>query len=942
MDTREFFGRTWSPDGWHCLVLAQANKSMRHYWYDSIDVATAAVQVFARKGETVYHGCANYIAKGTAAGGRKGQAVSSVDSIWLDMDVGSEPTKYQDKSAALVALKSLLTRYKLPLPLVLDSGGGLHAYFTFGESIEAPVALPVMKMLKLLAQREGVKIDPTRTADIASILRPIGSINYKYQPPRNVDVLFPSEDCSFDDLAAALSASGVEIPAEREPRSTGDSPNQLFMPFVKVEADAFQIANKCRQMALIRDTKGNVPEPLWYGGIELLYHCKNGEEVTHEWSKGHPQYSEQETNAKIDQIKNLGPTTCQTFEGRNPAGCVSCPYRGKITSPIQLGTDRQEITEAPRDDVTPAGEELSPALEADVFIHPPRPFKRTASGIVMLNEDGIETLIYPYDLYLHEIAYDPIEQHEIATIRHWLPQEGWKEFSFRSAEVASEKDFEKAMRDNHVKPLSSKFMRLYLTMYMSIVQHAKRMRLLHASMGWKNGTASFVLGNKELTADGREINVGIAASIASTVKGIHSKGQLENWSAATGIFDLPDMEAHGFLFGCGAAAPLMKFTGYECALVNAVGASNSGKTSMARFFMSMYGEFDSLKLRQRDTANAKIARLGLMGSLPMYIDEITNTDAQELSDLVYEFTQGRSKLRLRVDGTEREVYLWNTVVVSSSNSALLGKLGAVKSNPEAERLRIFEFKVERTPSFESKQATLLFRMLSENYGHAGEAYIRYIVTHQDEVRTLIDAAVLYLQHIEKTLPEERMRVAVVAAVMVGLKIMKHLGLIRFDEKRVHRWAMKQIIAMRALDHAYQIAPLDLLGQYINETTPQRIVVNSVIKGSDGKKKFIILRYPTNGMLSRFDVTEAKLWIDQRHFRSWCVERQEDPETLMIYYIHTKVMQEMARKSLGEGGEIATSSIKTMVIDMSHPELGNVRQVMIESEKAATPPTEEAA
>lgn len=901
---------------------------MRHHWYENVELAAQACEKFNYHNLTVYHGCANFTTKTN----RKNTNVASVNSLWIDIDIGVDPGKYPTQYDALCALKIFLTRYKLPTPMVVNSGGGLHVYFPFGEPIEVDVALPVAKAMKILASQDGFKIDTHRTADLSSILRPIGTRNFKYDPPRPIEVFVEGEICNFDDFADAVFATGVEVPVPV--RKTSDpATNAVFMPFVNVPADANKVADKCKQMGMMRATRGNIAEPVWYAGLELLFHCAKGKELSHEWSKGHPEYSVEATDKKIEQIRLLGPTTCTTFEGRNPSGCSGCPYRGKITSPIQLGTEREELTKAPpaKLDLVSKPVTSAPKLESDVFIPPPRPFKRTSDGVVMLNEDGIETLIYPYDLYLHEIAYDPIERHEVATIRHWLPQEGWKEFSFRSAEVASERDFEKAMRDNHVKPFSVKGMRAYIVMYMNAVQHAKKMRYLHSTMGWKNGTGSFVLGRTEFFADGSEQSVGVAASVVSVVDGIGCRGTIDNWVATTAILDRPDMEAHAFLFGCGAAAPLMKFTGYECALVNAVGMTNSGKTSMARMFMSMYGDFDLLKLRQRDTTNAKIARLGLMGSLPVYIDEITNEDPNELSDLIYEFTQGRSKLRLRTDGSERDTFLWNTVVVSTSNAALLAKLAGIKTNPEAERMRVFEFKVNRTNSFEQSQATAVFRMLTENFGIVGALYIKYIVTHQNEVKRLIEAATTYLQDIEKTLPEERMRVAVVSAVITGLTILKRLGLIAFDESRIGRWALDQIKRMRGLDLSYRVDSLEVLGLYINETSPQRILVQIVARGGNQGDKFVVLRHPIGGLLSRYELNSQKLWIDLRHFRRWAAEHQEDPDYILEGLTKGGVVSGIKRKSLGMGGDMATSAINTIEVNLDHADLGNVLAQLVDGE-----------
>ena len=49
---------------------------------------------------------------------------------------------------------------------------------------------------------------------------------------------------------------------------------------------------------------------------------------------------------KIAQIKDqkIGPTLCSTFAGSAPGRCDACPFKGKISSPAQLGT---QVVSAP-------------------------------------------------------------------------------------------------------------------------------------------------------------------------------------------------------------------------------------------------------------------------------------------------------------------------------------------------------------------------------------------------------------------------------------------------------------------------------------------------------------------------------------------------------------------------------------------------------------------
>ena len=62
-------------------------------------------------------------------------------------------------------------------------------------------------------------------------------------------------------------------------------------------------------------------------------------------------------------------------------------------------------------------------------------------------------------------------------------------------------------------------------------------------------------------------------------------------------------------------------------MIALVGKSGHGKTIMQRWVQSVYGNHAALMMYKEDTKNALVARLGLYGSLPLTVDEISNIDA---------------------------------------------------------------------------------------------------------------------------------------------------------------------------------------------------------------------------------------------------------------------------------------------------------------------------
>lgn len=102
------------------------------------------------------------------------------------------------------------------------------------------------------------------------------------------------------------------------------------------DADAAAIERECAQVGRLARHGGENYEH-WFGAFGLARCCADGREVAHRWSRNHPGYTEAETDRKLASWDH-GPTTCEYFERSNPGGCSGCSHKGKIKSPIVLGT----------------------------------------------------------------------------------------------------------------------------------------------------------------------------------------------------------------------------------------------------------------------------------------------------------------------------------------------------------------------------------------------------------------------------------------------------------------------------------------------------------------------------------------------------------------------------------------------------------------------------
>ena len=96
--------------------------------------------------------------------------------------------KRRTQADAAVALKQFVRATGLPLPTIVNSGGGLHVYWPLTEDVPAQDWVEHARKLKALCRTHNLGADPAITADAARILRVPGTQNYKEPAPLSVQI----------------------------------------------------------------------------------------------------------------------------------------------------------------------------------------------------------------------------------------------------------------------------------------------------------------------------------------------------------------------------------------------------------------------------------------------------------------------------------------------------------------------------------------------------------------------------------------------------------------------------------------------------------------------------------------------------------------------------------------------------------------------------------
>jgi hypothetical protein len=269
------------------------------------------------------------------------EEVYALPGLWVEFD----------HSGGVHTAKNLPTREELinfieELPfkfsLLINSGGGIHAYILFKKIWVLDMPEKRRKAAELLnrfqriiqawADERGWKVDPT--SGLAQALRPAGTYNHKSTPPKPVTIL---KDCSIRYTPSGIAqAPWIQT---FEDTSTPLFSNGTF-PLVIIEP----IVNGCAWLRHCRDDAATLPEPEWYAMLGIVGRCEDGEHLAHEWSAPDPRYTHKETAQKLRHaLQDAGPRTCATI--RSELGgeeyCRKCSHWETITSPINLGSDNK-------------------------------------------------------------------------------------------------------------------------------------------------------------------------------------------------------------------------------------------------------------------------------------------------------------------------------------------------------------------------------------------------------------------------------------------------------------------------------------------------------------------------------------------------------------------------------------------------------------------------
>jgi energy-coupling factor transporter ATP-binding protein EcfA2 len=920
MATTELLSAVLPPEGWYCIVGLKQEGHPRQIFVKSIVEAEDEILNLVAQKYDVYFACAKYE---NDDDGRTQKNSTYFKSFWLDIDCGIDKDLtgkgYVDQATGLEELKKFCDATLLPLPSIVNSGRGIHAYWRLTETVSRSQWKPVADRIKALCEEHKFRADPSRTAESASILRVPETFNYKQDPPLPVAIIKLEPEMPYEDITMAI---GVLVAPDYMPRqfsSTSSAANNNRQSRFRTIMMKTTEGKGCGQIEYIALNQETIEEPLWRAGLSIAHACIDADEAIHIISRNHPEYSSSQTEKKAASTK--GPYTCITFEKLNPEGCKECSHKGMLSSPIQLGS---EIAVAKKDALIV--EEISEGI-TQVFKIPeyPFPYFRGKNGGVYrqaIEEDEEATLVYEHDLYIVKRLHDPAKGESI-WIRLHLPQDGVKEFAMPANDLMAPEKLRDVLGWHGVYGPKKQMESImgYLISCAKDLQHKQRTEIMRTQFGWTEDNSAFILGDKEITASGSSYSPpsSITGDLANRMTPI---GTLAEWQEVVQVYNQAEFEPHAFGFFTAFGAPLLKHLNLRGAIINLVNnTSGTGKSTVLKMCNSVYGHPEELMLQWKDTMNSMIHRLGVMNNLPVTIDEITKLSGDNFSDLAYGISQGRGKNRMmqhanaeRINSTK-----WSTIALCSSNASFQDKLAALKSTPDGEFMRLFEYRIEMTNALSKEEADVVFNKLHSNYGHAGQEYIKYLVGNlEDAINTVAQVQQKIDAEIGLT-NRERFWSAVVACNIAGALLAKDLGLIGdFDIGRVYRWAINEVKVMRTEIKAPTANnQASVIGEFMNEHRASTLVINAQADARSGMEQLPIVEPRFNDLFVRIEPDEKLLYINAKQLRSYCAKNQITLKEVLKGLETDGIYLGQIKKRLSKGTKIPSSPIDAYKFNLAN-------------------------
>lgn len=919
MNQKQFLETVLASGGIYCLFDGARRSNNFHLTLD--ELLTQANKLAG--GSNLFFALSTY----NSESDRKGTNTKEMKSFFLDIDskdVGS-------KRIAVERAQMLCKIYKLPKPIVVDSGNGMHFYWPLEHAIDTQKEWkPVAEHFKKLCATDGVGADTNVTADSARVLRIPETYNLKDPSnPKKVKIISGSTDLiSYDrfkeligytDTPSILDASKVSGLFDSVNDNLAGNYKSCFADVVK--------EGGCNFLRKAMEHNDTLSEPEWYSSLSIAQHCEDSDVYIIKLSEDHPDYS-YETAVKKAQGAEY-PHSCETLRANRPEWCEGCPHFNKIKSPIVLGN---KLVEA--------------AVEGDhVIVEPKRVQGKTKvidnfkvplppAGFAIGKEGGIYkqerdedgevvlTKLTEYLFYGVDRMYDREIKEESLIVRLHLANDEPRTEILPNSVIASADKLRERLANIGLLSGHQKLLREYVMSWVTKFQREGTARAPIKQFGWVDDVTreEFVLGENIITKQGVDVALP-SKQTSSFVPYFDKKGSFANWQAQAKVWEDPKFVQQQIGLGFGVGSILMGSGEVAGGILHMFSEeSGLGKTAITRAVASMWGDPKALTVSYKDTGAARMNRFEVYHNLPVCIDEITNIDAAEASDLIYAASMGTQRRRMSGNSNaERPTGKpWSLLCLTTANSSLISRVNSQygKANPEAEAQRVLEMRINRVfpKDEEPEEIRNCMSTFQNNYGHAGPMVVEYIINNPDAIAQTVKMVEKALMTKANLGPQNRYHKWMIISCMVGLSALKHSGVFVADITECFKYLIGSLLPFnKERIDAMDKSPEDYISEFLSER------IGNVVIASDNKtavagtiSQSVAEQKARVAIDARYESDSGLLYLRTGAFTDWCNSRQIDYQRVVKSLAKTH-NAERKKSRISTGTSLNLNSVWCLVL-----------------------------
>jgi hypothetical protein len=900
MDMLQFFRRIIPAEGFKYLIEFTPTGVPHHYAFDDFELMVQKATELTNAGKAFYHACASYKEiKYNDFGypvGRTQDNVRCVKALWQDIDVGKvdkktgvlKPDNYATKAEAWAAVQAMTAATGLQLPLLVDSGNGLHCYWPFTEPVAPAQWLELALLARTAMRHAGFKFDTSRDVDCASILRPVGSSN----KGKTVTVKLDQPERSFDEYKQILTdyVAANELTLEAQKTKPTVFENEFSGPPPEYPPSSLAlIAERCNQIREFSETGGS--ENLWWLASGVAKNCTDGHILGHEFASKHPEYDHTKTQKKMDDWQG-GPPSCATFEAKLPDGCKGCAFKDRVKHPLQLGYSEETLP------ATVAVEQPDGTIAKEAVPFWPRGFNSVSNVIYMAlpnKDEVIENVRVCSPVFYFKDRIRTDDGTFVYTVRLNTKNDDWHEFELPTKSLAELRTLKSYLAAHEIMVNNDKLMSHFVQSYSERIRKHKDEVNTFRQFGWNKERTGFLIGTSLVHKGGRtEVRVSpdVIRDPALLAAGI-VKGDKETWvSGVDELYNREFGEPYQYAISSQFGSPLVSFMDYAewngIPLALTSEDSGYGKSTVVKIGINALYNSD-VTLISDASPKAVVGRASAMNHLPMLVDEVSQTlvDPKDLSFVLYSLSNGKPRIGMQSDGKERiplPPYKLGSTLTGNKN--LQTELTESKLNPEATQMRVFEIDMQDYPRMATLEKDsplhadhheLTQKIINSCHGVFADDYVRFVIDNQQEI---IDRLQSYVNTINRALKgnaaKERFYSYQMAQTLVGGWIAKQIGAVNFDLTNLKNWAFNHIIHMRGVANKFDTGVEDRFSRFLADLHGQ-ILVTKHFDLLDSKRghtemPMIPIRGPVAARLVLGSEQErSKLYIAVKPLDDWCVK-----------------------------------------------------------------------